>query len=100
MSKKLLNTKSTSVPSLNLDNNIVSGDLEKAEVFNRYFVQFIMLDDGECVLPNEYPLLTPNTLDRLTTRICDVHNCLLKLDTSKTFGPDGFSSRLLKEGAQ
>ena len=38
LSKKLLRNKSVSIPSLNVDNNIISGDLEKAEAFNRYNV--------------------------------------------------------------
>ena len=99
LSKKLLHNKTTSVPSLNVENNILSGDLEKAEAFNRYFVQCSTLDDSESVLPNEYPLLTPNTLDTLKTSVSDVRNCLSKLDPSKAFGPDGVSPRLLKEGA-
>jgi hypothetical protein len=99
LSKKLLHNKTTSVPSLNVENNILSGDLEKAEAFNSYFVQCSTLDDSESVLPNEYPLLTPNTLDTLKTSVTDVRNCLSKLDPSKAFGPDGVSPRLLKEGA-
>lgn len=62
-------------------------------------MQCSTLDDSEAVLPNEYPLLTPNTLDTLSTRVCDVRSCLSKLDASKAFGPDGVSPRLLKEGA-
>ena len=46
--------------------------------------------------PNEYPLLTLNTLK---TRVRDYHNCLLKLDAHKAFGSDGVSPRLLKQVA-
>ena len=82
-----------------MDYNIISGDVEEAEAFNRYFVQCSTLDDSQALLPSDYPLLTQNTLEELTTRVCDVEKCLLQLDTSKAFGPDGISPKLLKEGA-
>ena len=88
-----------SIPSLNVDNNIISGDIEKAEAFNRYFVQCSTLDDSQALLPSDYPLLTQNTLEELTTRVSDVEKCILQLDTSKAFGPDGSSPKLLKETA-
>ena len=82
-----------------MDNNIISGDIEKAEAFNHYIVQCSMLDDSQALLPSDYPLLTQDTLAELTTRVCDVERCLLQLGTSKAFGPDGISPKLLKEGA-
>ena len=43
--------------------------------------------------------LTQNKLEHLETRIGDVQKCLSQMDTTKAFGPDGVSPRLLKEGA-
>ena len=57
LSKKLLRNKSVSIPSLNVDNNIISGDIEKAEAFNHYFVQCSTLDDSQAVLPSEFAML-------------------------------------------
>ena len=73
---------------------------EKAQAFNRYFLQCSTLDDSESVLANGYPPVTPNALDTSTTCVSDVHNWLSKLDASKAFGPDGVGPRPLIEGEQ
>jgi len=42
---------------------------------------------------------TQNNLEHLETRVGDVQKCLSQMDTTKAFGTDGVSPRLLKEEA-
>ena len=99
LSKRLLNNKSTSIPAMARNGNIIADDHDKAEAFNDYFIECSMLNDSFAVLPNNYDMLSQNKIDNLEARVCDVQKCLSQLDVTKAFGPDGVSPKLLKEGA-
>ena len=97
LSKRLLNNKSTSIPAMARNGNIIADDHDKAEAFNVYFIECSMLNDS-FFLPNNYDMLSQNKIDNLEARVCDVQKCLSQLDVTKAFGPDGVSPKPLKEG--
>jgi hypothetical protein len=99
LSKRLWNKQSMSIPALARNGNIISDDHAKAKAFNDYFIECSTLDDSAASLPTNYNMLTQNKLENLETRVGDVQKCLSQMDTTKAFGPDRVSPRLLKEGA-
>ena len=101
LSKKLVCKQSStaSIPSLDINGGTISGDQEKAEAFNKYFIQCSTLDDTCANLPSTCQLPTQSTMGSLETQVDDVRKCLSQLNITKAFGPDGVSPRLLKEAA-
>ena len=97
--KRLSKNKSTTIPALEIDGNIISGDNEKAQAFNNYFIECSTLDDTLVNLPDNYDMLTQNNFEHLETRVDDVQKYLSQINTKKASGPDGVNPLLLKEGA-
>ena len=98
-SKQLLNTrKSTStIPTLNLNNEHAETDIQRATMLNDYFTtQSTVIDDNR-PLPQLPPV--DHTLQSIFISSKEVKDVLLKLDISKACGPDLISPRLLKERA-
>ena len=73
--------------------------MEKAELFNRFFVGKCQLNEINAYLPNELELKTHSTLSYISVTLNEVTDSLLKLEVTKAYGPDFISPRLLKEGA-
>ena len=99
--KSLMNSDSTdsrAIPPLQIDEDLICDDKQKAEIFNEYFCsQSDLNDDGKDI---------PFIPDRLTDELhqirineCEVEDVLKILDTSKATGPDLINPRLLKEAA-
>jgi hypothetical protein len=92
------NKKSMSIPSMVVDNKIVSTSQDKANEFSKFFA-------GQQILPNHilhYPLppqilLTDQRLDSISTTPAEIQKILKSLDIGKAHGADGVSNRLLKE---
>ena len=98
-SKQLLNTrKSTStIPTLNLNNEHAETVIQKATMLNDYFTtQSTVIDDNR-PLPQLPPV--DRTLQSIFISSQEVKDVLLNLDISKACGSDLISPRLLKEGA-
>lgn len=99
--KTLITTSSP--PSINdtplLDgNDIISDDLDKANLINKFLVQQSTLDDSNASLPDTCP--EPSILiEQKVIQPEEVYEILVNLDTTKATGPDGISNRLLKEAA-
>ena len=90
-------TSDSEIPPLLCDLEIITDDKEKASAFNNFFAGAAQLDDTNAELPvlDHYdgPILEDITVTRQ-----DVMDQLIALDTSKAYGPDGLSPKLLKEG--
>ena len=81
------------------DDDILTGDLDKAEAVNKYFSQASCLKDSEVVSP-ENALLFDNGigLDNIYIAIHNVADQIQCIYCSKSYGPDGIHPLLLKGG--
>ena len=92
------NTKSNKLPALvDDDDNLVTDDLEKADLLNTFFTSQSTIDDSNGILPI-YIDETVNKLENIVILENDVLNILKLLDPTKAVGHDHISPRLLKEG--
>ncbi len=93
----------TSSPSISntplLDGtDIITNDIEKANLINSFFVQQSMLNDSNAQLPPNPP--QPEIkIEQKVIQPEEVFEILINLDISKATGPDGISNRLLRESA-
>jgi hypothetical protein len=85
-----------SIPPLDFNDSIITDDKEKADVFNSYFESVSNVDDSEATLP-ENGIQSDNTLPMIVVTESEVLDHLNDLDTTKAYGPDEISPRLLKE---
>ena len=92
------NKKIMGVPALNHENKTITTSIEKAECFNLYFTMQQTqppLRFNQQLDPIEF--LTENRLENIITTREEVLKILKGLDIGKATGPDGISSRMLKE---
>ncbi len=99
--KELYGSKvKAAIPPL-IDNNVTySTNIEKANLFAKYFASQCSLDppsEGYALPPLNY--LTDSRLTTVDFDVILVRNIMSKLNTSKANGPDGVSNRVLKECA-
>jgi hypothetical protein len=92
------NKKIMGIPSIMVDNNIISTSQEKANEFSKFFVaqQTLQPQNLNYPLP-PLLLLTDKTLGSIRTSPEEIQTILKSLDISKANGADGVSNRLLKE---
>ena len=86
------------IPPIETADNITTDDREKAQPFNKFFLSVTTIDDTNVELPPKPPIMNINTVDSLYITKSDVKDQLKILDTNKSYGPDGISPKLLKEG--
>ena len=101
LSKQLLHLDKTieTLPSLCYNNVTYDDDIEKAEIFNTFFISKCQLNEASAILPDVvYPLYQP--LEIITIIPEDVRDVLKNLNTAKASGPDLINPRLLKEGSE
>ena len=91
------NELNDSIPPLDVGGNIVTDDKEKANTFNRYFQKASLLDTSNASIP-ENVLFFDAGLSEIYVTLDDVIDQIKSLDTSKSYGPDLISPKLLKEG--
>lgn len=78
--------------------DIITGNHDKANLLNKYFVTQSTLDESNARLPPNPP--NPHILiEQKVIQPEDVYEILINLDVSKATGPDGISNRLLREAA-
>lgn len=70
-----------------------------AELFNSFFQSVFNKNDGLSAVPN-YPLRTNHVISDLICAKDEILSLLLNLEVTKSSGPDGISSRILKECAR
>ena len=92
-------TSDSAIPPIHYEGKIITGDKDKASAFNAFFSGAAQLEDSNANIPNTGQYEGP-TLDEILITREDVMDQLINLDTTKAYGPDGPSPRLLKEGRQ
>ena len=89
------NAISSEFPPMKDGDVIISDDLEKAELFNRYFADQCTLDNED----TEPPVVTyelQSLLENVTLEQTFVEECICLLKISKAGGPDNINPRLLR----
>ena len=86
----------TSIPPLQLNDQVFSDEQDKADILNNFFTTQTVLDDSGATLPNvaigdNFPL------DSISLTSFEVESILKSLKTGKASGPDQISNRILKE---
>ena len=81
----------------NIDNSFVTDNRAKAALFNSFFLSHCNIDTNNANLPNVKITNNDTTIDEITASEAEVLDLLKSLDPQKATGPDGISSRLLKE---
>ena len=87
----------TSVPPLEVNNNIITDEHDKANVLNNFFQSQTLLDEQNAVLPDLTPATVDSLLDRIILTPHEVELVLEVLPVGKASGPNGLSNRILKE---
>jgi hypothetical protein len=95
--KSLLGKKrGSSIPTLVHNGKQCTTDTEKAEAFNLTYLESSNLNDDDAILPN-LPSPKHELLETITISENDVNEIILGLDTTKSYGPDEVSPRMIKE---
>ena len=85
------------IPPLNKDAIILSSNVDKANIFNDYFLSQCQLNDDNTPLPD---MNIPNdipVLENIVLTPDEVKDTLQYLKLGKASGPDGINNRVLKE---
>ena len=91
-------SKSSTIPPLErADGSTIYTALEKAELFNSYFIDQSTIDSDEDAIP-DIPHIN-DEITPLTITNNDVFNILSNLETNKAVGPDLIHNKLLKHCA-
>ena len=90
------NSKS-SVPTLELNNNIYTDENDKANILNNFFQNQTLLDDRNAALPDLPPSTVDSQLYHITFTPFEVESVLETLPIGKASGPNRVSNRILKE---
>ena len=89
-------TSDHSIPPLNLNNEIIVNDVDKAEAFNDYFGSISHVIDANATI-DEPVTSTDYELSSISITCHDVKYVLLNLKLNKACGLDMINHRLLKE---
>ena len=87
----------TSVPPLEVNNNISTDEHDKANILNNFFQSQTLLDEQNAVLPDLTPATVDSLLDRIILTPHEVELVLEVLPVGKVSGPNGLSNHILKE---
>ena len=89
-------SKSNSIPAMQCGENVFVDNYTKAKGFNRSVFKFATIDTSEAHLPDVLYEIN-SRLSTINITVNETLDILKSLDTSKASGPDGISSRMLKE---
>ena len=92
------NSSHEGIPPLEVDENILTDDKDKANAFNNFFLRASTLDESNAKLPDQDRIVIENDLTEITITEADVLDQLNVIDTTKAYGFDGIPPKLLKEG--
>ena len=89
------------IPPIEKNGETVTDDMEKAKVFNDFFLSASQVDDSNARVPEGNRIFDDgNRLSYIDITLNDVIDQVKCLDTSKSYGPDGISPVLIKEGGE
>ena len=88
---------SDDIPSLEINDNIVSDPYEKANIFNDFFLSVSNISDSNTEIP-QYANLFQSQLSSIKVTLDDVADQIANLDISKSYGADNISPIFIKEG--
>ena len=87
------------IPPIDVDGEVITDDAEKAIAFNNFFLSASYVDDTNAIAPNANRIFDDgNGLSHINITLDDVEDQVKALDCSKSYGPDGISPVLIKEG--
>ena len=86
------------IPSLKEGSDIISTSNEKADIFNKHFLEKSKLPDVLPQIPNLH-IIPDNSLSGIDITEDNVTKTLKSLNIKKANGPDNISNRILKETA-
>ena len=86
----------TSYPPLNVNDNTITDNKDKAEAFNNFFLSHSNIDERNANLPPD-PGILPEGLQSIEVSEDEVRDLIKCINISKSTGPDKVSPRLLKE---
>jgi hypothetical protein len=88
----------SSYSPLNYQNKQITGNKDKAEIFNSFFLSHSNINVANAHLPDDINF--PEILDSISATEEEVCDLLKNIDTSKATGSDGISPKLLHEAGQ
>ena len=88
----------SSYPPLKNNNDYVTDNKDKAELFNAFFISNSNIDTSEARLP-DFSYLTDHRLDEISATEQEVLDLLKSLKVNKSTGHDGIGPKLLFESA-
>ncbi len=91
-------TTFSSIPPLELEGQIITDNIHKANVFNDFFVSVSNVDDTNVTTPVTNRISGNSVLTDITISETEVLDQLSILDISKSYGPDQIPPKLLREG--
>ena len=94
------NSCNEGIPPLEVNDQILTDDKDKANAFNTFFLDASTIDDTNAALPDQNRILNYDNLTDLVISESDVLDQLSILDPAKAYGFDGIPPKLLKEGRQ
>ena len=86
------------IPAIENDDEIITTDKEKADIFNNFFCSITRLDTSNASLPDSNRLSDFGNLNEINITQADVRDQIMILDLNKSYGPDKISPKFLKEG--
>ncbi len=87
----------SSIPPLIFNGSVFASDSDKANLFNKHFLDATLLDDQDADLPSLLNYTHHPTLGNIVFTPNEVQSILLTLKTGKACGPDGINNVILKE---
>ena len=87
--------EANSIPAIVEDGVTVTDPIEKAEIFNAYFVDQTKLPGADTILPSIPSFEMVRTTSTVTTTNEEVFD-LKNVDTSKAYGHDGIGNKIIK----
>ena len=89
-------SQNTSIPPLQLNDEVFSDDQDKADILNHFFTAQTVLDDRGATLPTA-AARGNFSLDAISLSPLEVESILKSLKLGKASGPDQINNRILKE---
>jgi hypothetical protein len=93
-------TKQTYPPMMDINNNLpINDNVEKADLFNKYFSSQSTLDDEDLDVETYIQPTNQTTLSEIILSAQDVKDTLCNLNVNKATGPDDINPNMLKQAA-